>query len=74
MLSSYHLIFSTVVLSTLAVAQNTSATTYNATISWYGTNDARGSANCNSNKVACGFYTYVSPFYLSLLSPSSIPS
>lgn len=60
MMLSYHLFLSALVFSALAVAQNTTTnTTYNATISWYGTNDARGSPNCNSNKAACGFYTYV---------------
>lgn len=43
----------------LAAAQSSNATTYNVTISWYGTNDPKGSPNCNSNTVACGFYTYV---------------
>lgn len=45
----------------LASAQtsNSSSTTYNTTITWYGTNDKNGSPNCNSNTVACGFYTYV---------------
>lgn len=59
MISFYHRVLCTIVFSVLAVAQNTTSTTYNTTISWYGTNDARGSPNCNSNKAACGFYTYV---------------
>lgn len=46
-------------LAALAAAQNSNTTTYNVTISWYGTNDPKGSPNCNSNTVACGFYTYV---------------
>ncbi|KAJ4408038.1 hypothetical protein N0V82_009777 [Gnomoniopsis sp. IMI 355080] len=58
MVSYYHLTVSVVMFLALAVAQNTTGTTYNTTISWYGTNDARGSPNCNSNKAACGFYTY----------------
>lgn len=46
-------------LVALAAAQTSNTTTYNVTISWYGTNDPKGSPNCNSNTVACGFYTYV---------------
>lgn len=48
-------------LSSLALAQRSSvnSTIYNTTITWYGTNDANGSPNCNSNTDACGFYTYV---------------
>jgi hypothetical protein len=46
-------------LTTLFFTSTASATTYSATITWYGTNDERGSPNCNSNTVACGFYTYV---------------
>ena len=46
-------------LAALAAAQDNTTTTYNVTISWYGTNDPKGSPNCNSNTVACGFYTYV---------------
>lgn len=49
-------------LSAFTLAQNSTVngTTYNTTITWYGTNDQNGSPNCNSNTVACGFYTYVS--------------
>lgn len=34
--------------------------TYEVTFSWYGEGDYTGQPNCNSNTVACGFYTYVS--------------
>lgn len=51
--------FAALPLAALAAAQSSNTTTYNVTISWYGTNDPKGSPNCNSNTVACGFYTYV---------------
>lgn len=51
--------FATLLIAALAAAQDSNTTTYNVTISWYGTNDPKGSPNCNSNTVACGFYTYV---------------
>lgn len=48
-----------VALTALGI-QSVNADTFSATITWYGTNDERGSPNCNSNTVACGFYTFVS--------------
>lgn len=51
--------FVALLIAALAAAQDSNTTTYNVTISWYGTNDPKGSPNCNSNTVACGFYTYV---------------
>lgn len=41
-----------------AQSQNANST-FNTTITWYGTNDKNGSPNCNSNTVACDFYTFV---------------
>jgi hypothetical protein len=35
------------------------AVTYNATFTWYGLNDARGSPNCSARVGACGFYLEV---------------
>lgn len=62
MLSLHLLAAFALLFSALVLAQNNSiGTTYNTTITWYGTNDQNGSPNCNSNNVACGFYTYVRP-------------
>ncbi|KAK7702434.1 hypothetical protein SLS64_009726 [Diaporthe eres] len=58
--------FVALLIAALAAAQDSNTTTYNVTISWYGTNDPKGSPNCNSNTVACGFYTY--PGYAAAVS------
>ncbi|KAI3391659.1 hypothetical protein diail_6997 [Diaporthe ilicicola] len=58
--------FVALLIAALAAAQASNTTTYNVTISWYGTNDPKGSPNCNSNTVACGFYTY--PGYAAAVS------
>lgn len=46
-------------MTTSAQSSSKNGTTYNTTITWYGTNDGNGSPNCNSNTNACGFYTFV---------------
>ncbi|KAI9737161.1 MAG: hypothetical protein M1834_000754 [Cirrosporium novae-zelandiae] len=41
----------------LLLAAGTSATTYSASFTAYGSGDDNGSGNCNVNTAACGFYT-----------------
>ena len=46
----------------LQAALTVRATIFNATFTWYGQGDERGSPNCNTNTAACGFYTSVCQF------------
>ena len=43
-----------------------SGTTYKASFTQYGSGDTFGSGNCNTDTTACGFYTNVSPAFLTL--------
>ncbi|KAF2092677.1 hypothetical protein NA57DRAFT_62202 [Rhizodiscina lignyota] len=60
---SRYLRAATVLFPLAALAENT---TYETTFTWYGTGDQNGSPNCNSNTVACGFYTF--PGYAAAVS------